>query len=272
MIEEVTKQVGKNKYHCITAGKGEPLVLLHGFTGTSATWRPFMERWASAFRVIAIDLPGHGKTATPDFPNMIEFCDELAEILRLFSIKKCHLLGYSMGGRVALSFSKRHPDYLDSLLLESASPGLKTESEREQRRQQDQQLADKIVTEGVPAFVDMWEKLPLFATQTALPRAVQQAVREERLGQTEAGLAKSLREMGTGVQPSWWDQLHALRMPVYLIVGNLDEKFVRINQAMEKTMTQSELVVVHESGHSVHVEQAEKFATIVMEFLYLKNT
>src|SRR5699024_4100181 len=138
MIEEVTKQVGKNKYHCITAGKGEPLVLLHGFTGTSDTWRPFMERWASAFRVIAIDLPGHGKTDTPDFPNMVEFCDELAEILHLSSIKKCHLLGYAMGGRAGLSFSKRHPDYLESLLLESASPGLKTEGEREQRQKQDQ--------------------------------------------------------------------------------------------------------------------------------------
>lgn len=272
MIEEVTKQVGKNEYHCITAGKGEPLVLLHGFTGTSDTWRPFMERWASAFRVIAIDLPGHGKTDTPDFPNMVEFCDELAEILHLFSIKKCHLLGYSMGGRAALSFSKRHPDYLESLLLESASPGLKTEGEREQRREQDQQLADKIVTEGIPAFVDMWENLPLFATQKGLPESMQQQVRDERMAQTEAGLTKSLQYMGTGMQPSWWDQLNSLRIPVYLIVGNLDEKFIEINKIMEKMMTQSELVVVHESGHTVHVEQAEKFATIVMEFLYLKNT
>src|SRR5699024_1158223 len=131
MIEEITKQIGNNTYHCITAGKGEPLVREHGITGTGDTWRPCIERWASAFRVIAIDLPGHGKTETPDVPNMVEFCDELAEILHLFSIKKCDLLGYSMGGRVALSFSKRHPDYVESLLLESASPGLRTEAERE---------------------------------------------------------------------------------------------------------------------------------------------
>ncbi|HLR53657.1 MAG TPA: 2-succinyl-6-hydroxy-2,4-cyclohexadiene-1-carboxylate synthase [Pseudogracilibacillus sp.] len=272
MIEEITKQIGNNTYHCITAGKGEPLVLLHGFTGTSDTWLPFIERWASAFRVIAIDLPGHGKTETPDFPNMVEFCDELAEILHLFSIKKCDLLGYSMGGRVALSFSKRHPDYVESLLLESASPGLRTEAEREQRRKKDQQLADKIATEGISAFVEMWENLPLFTTQKNLPENIKQQVRKERLFQTEAGLAKSLQWMGTGAQPSWWDQLNSLHMPVYLIVGNLDKKFVEINQAMEKGMTQSELVIVHEAGHAVHVEQAEKFATIVMEFLYLKNT
>src|SRR5699024_3502099 len=129
MIEEITKQIGNNTYHCITAGKGEPLVLLHGFTGTSDTWLPFIERWASALQVNAIDLTVHEKTETADFPNMVEFCDELAEILHLFSIKKCDLLDYSMGGRVALSFSKRHPDYVESLLLESASPGLRTEAE-----------------------------------------------------------------------------------------------------------------------------------------------
>src|SRR5699024_644288 len=117
---------------------GEPLVLLHGFTGSSKTWEPFVHKWSSVFRVITIDLPGHGNSVTPDFPTMIDFCDELKILLEEFvitidlpghgnsvtpdfptmidfcdelkilleelQVSKCHLLGYSMGGRVALSF------------------------------------------------------------------------------------------------------------------------------------------------------------------------
>src|SRR5699024_10853301 len=162
-------------------------------------------------------------------------------------------------------FSKRHPDYVESLLLESASPGLRTEAEREQRRKKDQQLADKIATEGISAFVEMWENLPLFTTQKNLPENIKQQVRKERLFQTEDGLTISLQWMRTGAQTSCLDQLNSLHMPVYLIVGNLEKIFVEINQEMEKGMTQSEFVIVHEASHAVHVEQAEKFATIVME-------
>src|SRR5699024_12750526 len=99
----------------MSAGKVESLVLLHGFTGTSDTWLPFIERWASAFRVIAIDLPVHGKTETPDFPNMIDFCDELDEILHLFSIKKCDILGYYMAISVEIYFRICNHDYIDYL-------------------------------------------------------------------------------------------------------------------------------------------------------------
>src|SRR5699024_12822699 len=103
---------------------------------------------------------------------------------------------------------------------------------------------------------EMWENLPLFTTQKNLPENIKQQVRKERLFQTEAGLAKSLQWMGTGAQPSWWDRLNSLHMPVYLIVGNLDKKFVEINQAMEKGMTQREVTVVDEAGDAVHGERA----------------
>src|SRR5699024_12049151 len=87
------KRIGKNKYACEITGNGEPLVLLHGFTGSSKTWEPFVHKWSSVFRVITIDLPGHGNSVTPDFPTMIDFCDELTILLDELQVSKSHLLG-----------------------------------------------------------------------------------------------------------------------------------------------------------------------------------
>src|SRR5699024_4306522 len=84
-----------HKYACEITGNGESLVLLHGFTGSSKTWEPFVHKWSSVFRVITIDLPGHGNSVTPDFPTMIDFCDELKILLEELQVSKCHLLGYS---------------------------------------------------------------------------------------------------------------------------------------------------------------------------------
>lgn len=269
----VEKEIGENKYACqvIGEGKEETLVLLHGFTGSRETWVPFIHKWSSAFQIILIDLPGHGKSITPDFPDMVAFCDELKELLLGFNVKKCHLLGYSLGGRVALSFAQRHPEFVSSLILESASPGLKTEKERLERRNNDQILAKRLMEHGIEQFIEEWESIPLFSSQKRLPAKTKEKIRNERMMQNASGLSQSLLQMGTGSQPSWWNRLATLGMPVLLVVGGLDEKFVQINQAMEKAINSSELIIVQEAGHAVHVEQAEKFATIVMEFLYLKN-
>src|SRR5699024_2787906 len=130
------------------------------------------------------------------------------------------------------------------LLLESTSPGLKTKEERAARQQQDTKLADKLMSKGVPAFVSYWEEIPLFDTQKALPKKTKEQIREERLSHTKEGLADSLKFMGTGKQPSWWGDLSELDVPVLLIVGEMDEKFIQLNRLMDETFPQSELKLV----------------------------
>ncbi|MED4974325.1 alpha/beta hydrolase, partial [Geobacillus thermoleovorans] len=153
------------------------------------------------------------------------------------------------------------------LVLESSSPGLETEEERRARREADEALARKIETEGVRAFVDDWEKIPLFATQQTLPDPVRAAIRRERLRHTATGLANSLRGMGTGVQPSFWERLGELAMPVLLVCGERDEKFCRIAAQMHERLPNSELICVKGAGHAIHVEQPGIFAKIVSEFM-----
>lgn len=252
-------------YHVF--GEGEVLLLFHGFTGSSLSWERFVGEFSSKYQVITIDLPGHGKTRCQTPRTMKTFSDDLVKLLKYLSVEKVHLLGYSMGGRTALSFAFYYPEMVESLILESASPGLKTEEEKIARMNQDKELANMILSKGIREFVSYWENIPLFHTQKRLPKEVQEKVRAERLMQTEKGLADSLLYMGTGKQPSWWGELTKVPHNVLLIVGEKDEKFVQINRKMAELFPNSELKIVMDAGHAIHIEQWKKFVTIVMEFM-----
>ena len=253
-------------YYYDVQGSGEPVILLHGFTGTHNTWEKMRSTLNRTFQTIAFDLPGHGQTLDGQV-EMQAFCEDLQVFLDETGISGCHLIGYSMGGRAALSFAAAYPDQVKSLILESASPGLQSEDERVARCRQDEKLAAMLEREGVEAFVGQWERLPLFATQQQLPETVRRMIRDERLSQHAAGLAASLRHMGTGSQEPVWEKLSVLDMPVLLLAGALDPKFVRLNTAMHETLPNSRLTVIPQAGHAIHVENPQIFDKVIMEFL-----
>lgn len=257
-------------YHLRTKGSGPPVLLLHGFTGSTNTWEPILPYLSDEYTWIAIDLLGHGKTESPlssDRYHMEDQVEDINEIRKTLGYKYIHLLGYSMGGRVALSYAVTYQEMVISLILESSSPGLQSAEERENRMKSDKSLANRIKKEGVHSFIDYWEQIPLFQSQQKLPGDVKQRIREERLSQSETGLANSLLGMGTGSQPSWWERLHELTRPILLITGEEDEKFIKIADRMMSGFPDARHLTVEEAGHTIHVEQAEKFGKIVMEFL-----
>lgn len=266
----MTKWVSVNgtDYAYSVLGKGEPLILLHGFTGRKETWESLATYLENSFQMIVIDLPGHGQTKTKSTVTMEQFVDDLFELTRKLHINAFHLLGYSLGGRSALSYVMKYPHTVLSLVLESASPGLKTKIERDARIIQDEKLVTILQKEGIEQFVSHWENISLFTSQKQLPEAVQQQVRHERLSQSTEGLVQSLRGMGTGAQPSWWDKLPDCKIPILLIAGALDEKFVNINREMNRLLKNSKLHIMTDVGHAVHLEQVEKFAKIVKEYLF----
>ncbi len=257
-------------YEVNKIGEGAPLLLLHGFTGSKETWTPFYKEWQKTNQLVSLDLIGHGETSSPhEIPKykMESVAEDLCTLLDELRIDRVDLLGYSMGGRLALSFAVMFPERVGKLILESASPGLKTERERNLRKQQDEELAEQILAEGISWFVHKWENIALFESQKSLPVYIQERIREQRMKNDPIGLANSLRGMGTGIQPSWWEQLSSLSMPALFITGERDEKFVRIAEEMKKWMPHA----VHErilgAGHAIHVEQREIFGKIVSGFL-----
>lgn len=262
--------VNNLSYHYRCEGSGPPLLLLHGFTGSHASWDHLLAGLAGHFLTYAVDLPGHGKTDTPrDAARCRQelVSADLVALMAHCGHDRFNLLGYSMGGRLALALSICFPEHVTALVLESASPGLPTAAERERRQQQDEALAERIEAEGVRRFVDEWEQLPLFASQGQLPASTRNALRQQRLGNSAHGLAASLRGAGTGAQPSWWSQIPQLKTPTLLICGELDTKFCDLARRMVSANPALELRQVPGAGHCVHLEQAQSFQRAALDFL-----
>ncbi|WP_371933452.1 2-succinyl-6-hydroxy-2,4-cyclohexadiene-1-carboxylate synthase [Halobacillus litoralis] len=224
-------------------------------------------RLEKSYRLIKVDLPGHGKTGSIGRVTMERFCRDLKALLDQQGLEKVSLLGYSLGGRTALSFAMLYPEYVDRLILESASPGLPTTEEQLSRQAKDKGLSEKLMEEGIESFVDFWESIPLFDSQRKLPNDVKKALREVRLSQTAGGLSESLLGMGTGHQPSWWDRLSSLKCPVLLVTGEEDTKFRSINREMAERCPRATHRVVKDAGHTVHLENPGIFAKIVDGFM-----
>jgi 2-succinyl-6-hydroxy-2,4-cyclohexadiene-1-carboxylate synthase len=246
------------------------LVLLHGFTGSASGWGELLNTFAQdGMRVIALDMLGHGQSDAPTDVQRysMEHCRaDILAIMQECGVKhgEAVLLGYSMGGRIALYTALS--GFFRAIILESASPGIADACERAQRRQSDEALAARIEREGVPAFVDYWEGIPLFASQRALPQEVRQALRTQRLQNSAFGLAQSLRGVGTGVQPFLGAELAMLSLPVLLIAGELDSKFSALAHTMAQHLPDATVRIVARAGHAVHLEQSAHFQHLVRTF------
>jgi 2-succinyl-6-hydroxy-2,4-cyclohexadiene-1-carboxylate synthase len=252
------------------AGDALPLVLLHGFTGSAAAWEPHLPAFAERARVIAVDHLGHGASDAPADPDRYRLdlaaADVLAVLDRL-AVARPVVLGYSMGGRLALYLAATAQHRLRALVAVSAAPGLPDDGARRARAADDAALADAIERDGVPAFVERWERQPLFATQRRLPPHVQAAVRRERLRHTAVGLANSLRGMGQGAQPALHARLARLRLPALIVAGALDARYCALARDLAALIPGARLAIVPEAGHAVHLEQPARFRDLVLGFL-----
>ena len=262
-----------HSYHLYSWGsKGDPpVLLLHGFTGHGGSWAEAGQTFAAAgFHALAPDLLGHGRSPHPSDATRYEMAHAAADLKSLLDesvVTAVHLLGYSMGGRLALYFALSYPEQVRSLTLVSASPGIASAAERAERRDRDNGLANRIERDGIAAFVDYWASLPLWNSQRRnLSTAQRRQLKEQRLQNLPRGLANSLRGMGTGAQPHLHDSLSSLSAPTLLIVGSEDERFVVVNRQMAQSIPEARLVVFPEIGHAVHLERPRAFERTVLNF------
>ncbi|MGM9988483.1 MAG: 2-succinyl-6-hydroxy-2,4-cyclohexadiene-1-carboxylate synthase [Bacillaceae bacterium] len=265
------KQINGVSYAYTKKGNGPFLLLLHGFTGSKETWEPYLDGFSSHFTVIAVDLIGHGETDAPPDRNrytMENVVRDLYELIELEEAREVHLLGYSMGGRVAVSFAATYPEMVKSLVLESCTAGIMEQEDRLLRQKSDNELATFIMANSIEAFVSRWESIPLFEPlQKRLTLFQRQTLRLQRLTNDKVGLANSLIGMGTGAQVSYWDKLSSFSFPVLLLCGEEDEKFCRIMKKMKNLLVNANYQKISQASHVIHVEQCQIFGTIVEEFL-----
>lgn len=247
-----------------------PIVFLHGFTGASSDWGFAMENISDEYFPIAIDLPGHGETEVSDLTNdytIDSINNVISTIIEKLQISKVVLLGYSMGGRAALSFAVQNPSRIKALILESTTAGIENVDERNQRLLTDIELAEKIENIGVEAFIKYWIGLPLFESLKSVPQKEYQIIIKKKLINDKKGLANSLRGFSTGKMVSLWNRLDDVSYFTLLITGSLDKKYERIALQMKKRLPHSEHRIVVDSGHNVHLENPKEFIKLVNNFL-----
>jgi 2-succinyl-6-hydroxy-2,4-cyclohexadiene-1-carboxylate synthase len=257
-------------YHYRVQGTGPALVLLHGFTGSAVSWTRHIERYAPEFTCVAVDLPGHGATASPSDPAryaMERVVDDLAALCAHLDIARAAWLGYSMGGRLALGVGVIAPQIVRALILEGASPGLRDPADRAARVASDETLAARLDRDGLVPFSDHWERIPLFATQERLPADRREALRRQRLDNNPLGLANSLRGMGQGSQPAFHERLAEIRAPTLLLAGEEDTKFRALAAEMADAIPNARCEVIPNAGHAAHFEQPETFDDLTLRFL-----
>lgn len=258
------------RLHVWSEGAGPAVLLLHGFTGSSETWRPLGSALRSRHTVIAVDLPGHGRSSAPQDPARYavpRFANDLVRVLDAMQVDRVTVVGYSLGGRVALRFALDHVARVNGVILVSTSPGIENPAERAARVAADAELAESVERDGVTAFVDRWERLPLWASQSSLSQESRDRLRALRLAQSPLGLAGSLRGAGAGMDAPVIDRLPDLRAPARLIAGALDARYVAAATRMAALMPRADVVVVPEAGHAVHLENPRAFEKAILEFL-----
>ncbi len=232
-------------------------MLLHGFTHSGASWGRVVTALGERYRPIAPDIRGH---ASAGYQTPVTVEAVISDVAAL--APACFdLVGYSMGGRIALHVALALTGRVRHLILIGASPGLADQAQRARRVAADECLAAELEASSIEALARRWAQTRVLA---GLPTDVAAEVHADRLRSTPAGLARALRGLGTGALASLWDRLGDLTMPVTLIVGERDEKFRAIAGEMQASLPICRLELVPGSGHAVHLEVPERVAQLIV--------
>ncbi len=251
------------------------VVLLHGFMGSGEDWHAVRRGLSTHFNCCCPDLPGHGENPLVTKAGVGGLEDGVHWLTRRlddWEVKRGGLVGYSMGGRLALLMALRHAERFSGVVLESTSPGLKTSEERALRQKHDLDLVAELVkSAGDPilfrTFLEWWYDQPLFASLHEHGGLVKWLIDMRCKGGNPAALAEALGAFSTGAQPSLWDSLSDHDIPTLLIVGERDRKFRFIAEEMAERCPAMAVEVFAGCGHNVHLENPDGYTTVVRSFL-----
>jgi 2-succinyl-6-hydroxy-2,4-cyclohexadiene-1-carboxylate synthase len=242
-----------------------PLLLLHGWMGNCEDYAEVIESLRSQYYCIAIDLPGHGQTEVVGGDlgyGFVHTAISITKFLDHLNIDRCSITGYSFGGRLALYLALEFPDRFDRVLLESTSPGLATEIDRQTRIIQDWQIIDRLETVNFADFVRDWYRQSIFIGLENHPN-FEHLIKHRIATNQPNHLIKSIEYAGLGMQPYLGDQLKTHTLPISLLVGALDRKFVQINQDLNRECLATTLKIVPDCSHNIHFQQPQTWVDYV---------
>ena len=243
----------------VRQGEVPTVLLVHGFTQVATSMAPLAVRLAAARRVVAVDLPGHGGSGAIS----ADLDESAALVAAVADGEPFDLVGYSLGGRVALHAACRPPSNLRAVAVVSASPGIADPERRRARLERDVALAEALEADGdLDGFLRRWLAAPMFAT---LPPS--RADLEGRRTNTVRGLADSLRRCSSGAQRWLGEELAKSDRPLLMVCGQRDDPYVAAARAVVDSGAPAALSVVPGAGHAAHLEQPRIVARLLDSFL-----
>ncbi|MCS7053452.1 MAG: 2-succinyl-6-hydroxy-2,4-cyclohexadiene-1-carboxylate synthase [Ignavibacterium sp.] len=249
----------------------DSIILIHGFTGCSEDWLPIIDLLPEHFNFILMDMIGHGKSEHPltvDFYKTDSIVEQIKTIKeKIVKNSKVILLGYSMGGRAALSYAVKYPDDIKGLILESASAGIKNDKERKKRYEDDLKIVDYISSHTIEEFIEFWYDQEMFNTQRRFSNEKLKRLKKQKYNNSKIGLMNILRGFSTGIMPPLHDKLKNIKVRSVLISGELDTKYTFINSKIARGFHKAKHKVVKNSGHNTHLEEPTRFVEIVTNYL-----
>jgi 2-succinyl-6-hydroxy-2,4-cyclohexadiene-1-carboxylate synthase len=230
----------------------EPLVLLHGFTGSPRSWDSVLAHLQGVSCLVQ-ELPGHA----PGFAPRVGFeanVDAVAAQIGARLRGPCHLVGYSLGARLALGLLARHRALFARVTLLSVHPGLSSVAQRRERQQADARWVSLLRRDGLATFVDAWEKLPLFTSQGRVDPQRLEDQRAIRMTHDAEQLARSLEQMGLAQMPDYRAALRRWGKPLRIITGADDPKFCALGREIAALDTRFQLLALADCGHNPLLE------------------
>ena len=239
-----------------------PILFIHGFTGSSQSWKTI--RNEIDIPSISIDIPGHNKSTFNNFKNLYyfkDFANELYMALNEINVKELHICGYSLGGRLAISFAAKYPSMIKSLLLESTSLGIEDRDIREERYQKDLNISTSI-SENLNEFVKNWESNKLFEMQETRNKPEYDNQREIRTSHNKDQLSNSLKTFSVGNMPYMLRQYQKFNFPISIINGKDDINYIKEGRIMLKLNNNSKQYIINNASHNVHLENKEMYLDV----------
>jgi 2-succinyl-6-hydroxy-2,4-cyclohexadiene-1-carboxylate synthase len=225
------------------------VVFVPGFMQRGDAWRRVADRLPERYPSVLLDHRSH------DLEGRLAEIEERG--------RGAALVGYSLGGRLALRAALRAPDRYAALVTVGATAGIEAAGERAARRETDEQLAAWIEATPIEQTVALWERQPLFADQS---EALVEAQRPGRLAQDPRELAAVLRTAGQGVLEPVWHQLLTLELPVLAVAGARDEGYSAAARRIADTAPRGRAAIVEHAGHAPQLQRPDEVARLLADF------
>lgn len=235
------------------------LVWLHGFLGSGQEWRVFHEAFAD-WPQLYVDLPGHGGSADITADGFAAVDNLLRKTLVSYNIPEYWLVGYSLGGRVAMYHAcKGENAGLRGLIVEGGHPGLADGDARQNRQASDHAWAQRFFQAPLREVLADWYQQPVFGSLTNDERS---ELIKLRCQNNAASLAVMLEATSLSAQPDLRACLQKLRVPFHYVCGERDEKFRAVAESLRLAPT-----LIPAAGHNAHRENPAAFRARLLTLL-----